>query len=95
MENEVKVTKSNKATELKYTDGELAAIAKLQAEAVGAENAKTYSELGLTSAILTSLVKKATDERPMAEGFTRVNVAKVDVEREITEVKTFKGYYID
>jgi len=95
MENEVKVTKSNKATEIKYTDGELAAIAKLQAEAVGVENAKTYSELGLTSAVLTSLVKKATDERPMAEGFTRANVCKVDVEREITEVKTFKGYFID
>ena len=95
MENEVKVTKSNKATELKYTDNELAAIAKLQAEAVGIENAKTYAELELTSAVLTSLVKKAEGPRPMAEGFTRVNVAKVDVERTVTEVKTFKGYFID
>lgn len=95
MENEVKVTKSNKATELKYTEGELAAIAKLQAEAVGIDNAKTYSELGLTSAVLTSLVKKAEDPRPMAEGFTRVNVCKTEVERTITDVKQFKGYYID
>lgn len=95
MENEVKVTKSNKATELKYTDNELAAIAKLQAEAVGIENAKTYAELELTSAVLTSLVKKATDERPMAEGFTRVNVCKTDVEKPVTEIKTFKAYYID
>jgi hypothetical protein len=89
------VKKSNKATEIKYTENELAAIAVLEANANGIDNAKTYSELGLTSAVLTSLVKKATDERPMAEGFTRANVCKVDVERTITEVKGFKGYYID
>lgn len=93
---ETKVTKASKAaTEIKYTDGELAAIEVLKANAVGEANAKTYSELGLTSAVLTSLCRKANDERPMAEGFTRVNVVKVDVEREITEVKAFKGYYID
>lgn len=94
MENTVK--KSNAATEIKYTDKELAAIEALNAHgATSAENAKTYKELGVTTATLVSLEKKATDPRPMAEGFTRVNIAKVDVEREETVVKTYKGYYID
>ena len=95
MENEVKTTKSNKATEIKYTENELAAIEVLKAQANGEANAKTYSELGLTTAVLTSLVKKANDERLMAEGFTRVNVSKIDVEREEVVVKTLKAYYID
>lgn len=93
MENTTK--KSTAATELTYTEKELEAIELLKAQAVGAENAKTYKELGVSTAVLTSLFNKANDPRPMAAGVDRVNVCKTDIEKEETVVKTYKGYFID
>jgi predicted hydrocarbon binding protein len=93
MENTTK--KSTAATELTYTEKELAAIAILKEKAVGAENAKTYTELGISTGTLTSLIKKANDPRPMAEGVERVNVTNMDVEKEVVVTKTLKAYYID
>lgn len=58
-----------------YTDGELAAIEILKANRGQHLSAK---ELGISTAILTSLGKKAVDERPMAEGVERVFVNKED-----------------
>ena len=93
MENTTK--KSTAATELSYTEKELAAIEILKEKAVGADNAKTYTELGISIGTLTSFVKKANDPRPMAAGIERVNVTNMDVEREVVTVKTLKAYYID
>ena len=36
----------------------------------------SYKELGVPTAILSSLVKKAADERPMADGLERVIINK-------------------
>ena len=66
---------STKATVLTYTEKELEAIATLNANRGVHLSAK---ELGIPTAILTSLMKKATDERPMAEGVDRVIVNKED-----------------
>ena len=64
-----------KATEITYTEGELSAIAVLEANRGQHLSAK---ELGLSTAVLTSLIKKAADPRPMAEGVKRVIVNKED-----------------
>lgn len=64
---------STKATVVTYTEKELAAIATLQANR-GVK--MSYKELGIPTAILSSLVKKAADERPMADGLERVIINK-------------------
>ena len=66
---------STKATVLSYTEKEVEAIATLSANRGVHLSAK---ELGIPTAILTSLMKKASDERPMAEGVERVIVNKED-----------------
>ena len=66
---------STKATVLTYTEKEVEAIATLNANRGVHLSAK---ELGIPTAILTSLMKKASDERPMAEGVERVIVNKED-----------------
>ena len=60
---------------LTYTEKEVEAIATLNANRGVHLSAK---ELGIPTAILTSLMKKAVDERPMAEGVERVTVSKED-----------------
>lgn len=64
-----------KAEFITYTEGELAAIEVLKANAGTPLSAK---DLGVSTAILTSLMKKAVDERPMADGVERVYVVKED-----------------
>lgn len=64
-----------KATELIYTEGEIAAIKALEANRGNKLSAK---ELGVSTIVLSSLIKKGNDERPMAEGFTKVVVNKED-----------------
>ena len=66
---------STKATVLSYTEKEVEAIATLNANRGVHLSAK---ELGIPTAILTSLMKKASDERPMADGVERVIVNKED-----------------
>ena len=66
---------STKATVLSYTEKEVEAIATLNANRGVHLSAK---ELGIPTAILTSLMKKASDERPMADGVVRVVVNKED-----------------
>lgn len=66
---------STKATVLTYTEKELEAISTLNANRGVHLSAK---ELGIPTAILTSLMKKAVDERPMADGVERVIVNKED-----------------
>ena len=66
---------STKATVITYTENEVAAIEILNANRGVHLSAK---ELGISTAILTSLMKKASDERPMADGLTRVVVNKED-----------------
>lgn len=66
---------STKATVITYTDKELSAIETLKANRGVHLSAK---ELGIPTAILTSLQNKAKDERPMADGFERVVVNKED-----------------
>ena len=63
-----------KAT-ISYTENELKAIEILKANAGNPLSAK---DLGIAVAVLTSLVKKATDPRPMTEGVERVIVHKED-----------------
>ena len=60
---------------LTYTENELKAIEILKANAGEHLSAK---ELGIATAVLTSLQKKAVDPRPMAEGVERVVVLKED-----------------
>lgn len=81
-----------KATELVYTDKEMEAINTLKANA---GSHLTAEELGIPTAILTSLVKKFNDPRPMANGVEKVNVSKEDCVREVTIEKTLKAYWID
>lgn len=64
-----------KAEFIEYTPNELSAIEILKANAGVKLSAK---ELGIATAVLTSLQKKAADPRPMAEGITRVVVNKED-----------------
>ena len=65
------------ATELTYTEKEVQAIEILKANRGTKLSAK---ELGIPTAILSSLVRKGNDERPMKEGFDRVVVNKEDYE---------------
>jgi hypothetical protein len=60
---------------LTYTENELKAIEILKANAGEHLSAK---ELGIATAVLTSLQKKAVDPRPMAEGVERITVYKED-----------------
>lgn len=66
---------SKAATVITYTENELSAIEILNANRGNKLSAK---ELGIPTAILTSLGKKAVDPRPMAEGVERVVVLKED-----------------
>lgn len=66
---------STKATVITYTEKEVEAIATLKANAGVHLSAK---ELGIPTAILTSLMRKAADERPMADGVERVVINKED-----------------
>ena len=66
---------STKATVITYTEKELEAISTLNANRGVHLSAK---ELGIPTAILTSLMKKAGDDRPMADGVERVIVNKED-----------------
>lgn len=66
---------SKAATVITYTENELSAIEILNANKGNKLSAK---ELGIPTAILTSLGKKAVDPRPMAEGVERVVVLKED-----------------
>ena len=65
------------ATELTYTEKEVQAIEILKANRGTKLSAK---ELGIPTAILSSLVRQGNDERPMKEGFDRVVVNKEDYE---------------
>lgn len=60
---------------LTYTENELKAIEILKANAGEKLSAK---ELGIATAVLTSLQKKAVDPRPMADGIERITVYKED-----------------
>ena len=64
-----------KVETINYTEKELQAIAILKAHRGEKLSAK---ELGIPVANLTSLIKKANDARPMAEGVERVIVNKED-----------------
>ena len=68
-------TVSKKATVVAYTENEQNAIAILNANRGVHLSAK---ELGIPTAILTSLMKKSVDERPMADGVERVILNKED-----------------
>ena len=61
-----------KALVVTYTENELKAIKALE----GAKAPATAKELGVTTAVLESLIKKSIDPRPMAEGFERAMVVK-------------------
>ena len=61
-----------KAEVINYTENELKAIKALE----GAKAPATAKELGVTTAVLESLIKKSNDPRPMAEGVERVMVVK-------------------
>ena len=66
---------SKAAAVITYTDNELKAI-----EALKANKGEKLSanELGIPTVVLTGLIKKANDERPMGEGFERAIVNKED-----------------
>jgi hypothetical protein len=66
-----------KAEFVSYTDKELAAIEVLRANRGEHLSA---ADLGIANAVLTSLIKKAEDPRPMAEGVERVFVNKEQYE---------------
>lgn len=68
---------SKAATEVSYTEKEMAAIEVLLANKGEHLSA---AELGIPTITLTSLIRKASDPRPMAEGFKRVVVNKEDYE---------------
>ena len=68
---------SKAATEIVYTENELKAIEILKANRGEKLSAK---ELGIATAVLSSLIKKSTDERPMKDGVERVVVNKEDYE---------------
>lgn len=64
-----------KVTEITYTENELKAIEVLKANRGEKLSA---AQLGIATATLGSLIKKANDERPMAVGVERVIVYKED-----------------
>lgn len=84
-----------KATVLTYTDKEIEAIEILKANA---GEKKTAAELGISTAILTSLQKKmdkvASGELANPENLEVINIQKEDVEREVTLTKVYKAYFI-
>ena len=69
------VKKSKAATEISYTEKEMAAIEILLANKGNKLSAK---DLGIPTVTLTSLRNKGNDARPMAEGFTRIVVNAED-----------------
>lgn len=73
-----------------YTEKELAAIEALKANK---GDAKTASELGVSTATLESLVKKYNDPRPMADGSAKFHITKSDIVRMVE--KNCKGYSIE
>lgn len=81
-----------KATELVYTEKELAAIDVLNANR---GSHLTADELGIETAVLTSLIKKFNDPRPMANGAEKFCVNKEDCVREVVIEKSLKAYWID
>ena len=84
-----------KAEFISYTEKELAAIEILRANA---GQKLTYKELGIPTAILTTLGSKSVDPRPMAEGFERVVLHKEDYETECPHCgakRSGKVYWID
>lgn len=81
---------STKKEFVEYTEKELAAIEAL----ANAGEGKTGAELGVSTATLESLIKKANDERPMAEGVDRVIVTKEKVTRPVTVEKEVTLYSI-
>ena len=86
---------STKATVITYTEKEVEAIATLKANKGVHLSAK---ELGIPTAILTSLKKITVDERPMAEGVERVIVNKEDYNAVCPECGSkisHKLYWID
>lgn len=66
---------SKRAEVLTYSEAQLAAIEVLKANRGVHLSAK---ELGVPTIILTGLIQKANDPRPMAEGVERVMVNKED-----------------
>ena len=68
---------SKAATEIVYTENELKAIEILKANRGEKLSAK---ELGIATAVLSSLIKKSVDERPMKDGVERAVVHKEDYE---------------
>lgn len=90
------MAKVSKAAEVvTYTEKELAAIEVLNANAGKKLSAKA---LGLSVGTLTSLIKKANDERPMAEGLERVIVNKEDFEEvcpHCGKVDKHKVYWVE
>lgn len=68
---------SKKAEFVNYTEKELEAIEVLKANRGTKLSAK---DLGIQTVILSGLIRKAADERPMADGVTRVVVNKEDYE---------------
>ena len=64
---------SKAKTENTYTEKELAAINALKDNK---GTPKTAKELGVLTITLTSLITKANNGKPMAEGFERVEVIK-------------------
>lgn len=77
-----------KAEVITYTANELAAIDALVANRGNHLSAK---ELGISNVILSSLIKKAADPRPMAEGLERVFVNK----EQFSDVCQFCGSKIE
>lgn len=84
-----------KATELVYTENELIAIETLRNNAGSPLSA---AQLGVKPAVLTSLAKKAADERPMANGAEKVVLHKEDREDVCPTCgakHSYKVYWID
>lgn len=80
---------------LTYTEKEMEAIATLKANAGNKLSAK---ELGIATAVLTSLQKKAVDPRPMADGVERVVINKEDYNAICSECGakiTHKLYWVE
>jgi len=87
---------TSKAAEfISYTDNEKVAIETLKANRGQHLSAK---ELGIAVALLTSIGKKAVDERPMAEGVERIVLNKEDYEYVCPTCgskHSYKLYWID
>lgn len=73
-----------------YTEKEIAAIEALKANK---GESKTAKELGVSTAVLESLVKKYNDPRPMADNSAKFHITKNEVVRMVE--KTCKGYSLE